>query len=471
MIRPPDEKRITDDWRPLIVLAALAVLVKVPTIGTPAFWDETAWLGQAGWLASNGLTGAMPGLRPDGQFFGHPPGLHLAVAVLFRVFGQSIEVAHVLIALLGAVGVCATYALVRTRHDAKTALLAALLLLLSPTWFSNAGMFLGDLPVAALGTLSAVLVMRGRLLAYCVVASAMVLIKEPAVALVAALVAWRILSRWPVSWASLRDALPYAAPLLAFIAFITAQKIASGQFFFILAFEADPLIDAGIAATLRDAAKITAWLFVAQFRWVLTLAIVLDLVVNREARRRPELLLCVLVALGSGYTFSVIYYMPRYVLPVLPFFYALGAVSLMSLARMPLRQQATGAAAVALTLWCLARDHLRGHGEDNLRYLGIVRAHQAAIAEIETRFAGARILATWPAAAELSDPLLGYVSRPLPVKWFAGATDLAEADLAVVASPANRDAARLETLLRDDGWVAVVTQRSGPAAIHAYRRR
>ena len=471
MIRPPDAKRITHDWLPLILLAALAVLVKVPTIGTPAFWDETAWLGQAGWLESNGLSGVMPGRRPDSQFFGHPPGLHLVAALLFRVFGPSIEVAHALIAVFGAVGVGATYAFVRAAHDAKTALLAALLLLFSPTWFSNAGVFLADLPVAALGVLSAVLVMRERVVAYCVVASVMVLLKEPAVAVVAALVAYRLLRRWPVSRASLRDALPYAAPLLVFIAFITAQKIASGRFFFILAFEADPLIDGGIAATLRDAAKVTTWLFVAQFRWVLTLAIALDLVVNREARRRPELLLCVLVVLGSGYTFSVIYYMSRYVLPVFPFFYALGAVSLMSLARTPRRQQATGAAAVALTLWCLARDPLRGHGEDNLRYLGIVRAHQAAVAEIESRFAGARLLATWPVAAELSDPLLGYVDRPLPVKWFAGAATLGDADLAVVASPANADARRLEALLRDAGWVPVVTHRSGPAAVNAYQRR
>ena len=464
-------KRITDDWRLLVFLGVLAVLVKIPTIGTPAFWDEGSWLGQAGWLAQNGLSTALPGLRPDGQFFGHPPGLHFAAAVLFRVFGPSIEVAHALIALLGAVGVCATYALVRTAHDARTALLAALLLLLSPTWFSNAGVFLADLPVAALGVLSAVLVMRGRLLAYCVVASAMVLLKEPAVALVAALVVFRLLRRRPVSRASWRDALPYAAPLLVFIAFITAQKIASGRFFFILAFEADPLLDTGIAATLRDAAKITGWLFVAQFRWVLTLAIAIDLALNREARRRPELLLCGLVVLGSGYTFSVIFYMSRYVLPVFPFFYALGAVSLMSLARTPLRQQATGAVAVALTLWCLARDPLRGHGEDNMRYLGIVRAHQAAVVEIESRFGGARILSAWPVAAELSDPLLGYVDRPLPVKWFAGAADLGEADLAVVASPANPDAARLEALLVDAGWVPVVTHRSGRAAINAYPRR
>jgi 4-amino-4-deoxy-L-arabinose transferase-like glycosyltransferase len=101
-----------------------------------------AWLGQAGWLADNGLIRAVPGLRPDAQFFGHPPGLHFAAAVLFKVFGRSIAVAHVLIACLSAAGVCATYMLVRAAHDTRTAVLAAFLLLFSPAWFSSAGVFL-----------------------------------------------------------------------------------------------------------------------------------------------------------------------------------------------------------------------------------------------------------------------------------------------------------------------------------------
>src|SRR5512134_2753233 len=152
-------------------LAALAVLVKIPTLGTGAFWDEAAWLGQAGWLADAGLHRVLPGLRPDAQFFGHPPGLHFAAALLFTIFGKSIEVAHLMIAVLGAIGVCATYAYVRAAHDARTALLAALLLLLSPAWFSSAGVFLADLPVAALGMLSAVAAMRSRLWLYCIAAS------------------------------------------------------------------------------------------------------------------------------------------------------------------------------------------------------------------------------------------------------------------------------------------------------------
>lgn len=452
------------------MLAALALLVKVPTLGTPAFWDEMAWLLQAGWLADNGLFRVVPGLRPDAQFFGHPPGLHFAAAVLFTFFGRSIAVAHVLIACLGAAGVCATYALVRASRDARTALLAALLLLFSPAWFSQAGLFLADLPVAALGVTCAVFVVRGRALAFFIAASCMVLIKETAVALVVALIAYRMLTRLPLTRATFKDVLPYAAPLLVFGAFIMVQKVVTGHFFYIYEYETDALFDVGIRSSLEQAAKITRWLFLAQFRWVLTGAIVLDLLVNPEARRRRELLLLALVAVACGYAFSVLYYMPRYVLPVLPFFHAIGAVSLMSLARTPARQLATGAVAMALTLFSLAFDRVRGNGEDNLDYVTIARMHKATADEAATRYADARILSAWPTAWQLKDPLLGYVSAPLRVKWFTGPADLAEADVVVVADPANPDANRLEALVRSAGWRVASRRAHGAHVITIYQR-
>ena len=375
------------NWRPLMLLAALAVLVKVPTLGTPAFWDEMAYLAQAGWLADAGLWKVVPGLRPDAQFFGHPPGLHFLAATLFNVFGRSIEVAHVLIACFSAIGVAATYVLVRAAHDVKTALLAALLLLLSPTWFSAAGFFLADLPVAALGILCAVFVMRDRLLPYLVTASCMVLIKETAVALVVALVAFRLLTRWPLTRATLKDAARWAAPLLASMAFALVQKAVTGKFFFIFDYEFEPLFDPGLQSSLLQAARISHWVFIAQSRWVLSAAIVLNLLTNAEARRRRELLLFALVMLMSGYAFSVLFYTERYVLPVLPFFYALGAMSLMSLARAPRAQWSLGTLVVGLALWTLVRDPWRDNGEDNLQYLGVVRTHQEAAREVESRYA------------------------------------------------------------------------------------
>ena len=246
------------------------------------------------------------------------------------------------------------------------------------------------------------------------------------------------------------------------------QKSRHRRFFYIYDFETDALFDAGLASSLRQAARISRWILVAQFRWMLTGAIVLNLLTNPEARRRRELLLFALVAMASGYTFSVLFYMPRYLLPVLPFFYALGAVSLMSLARTPLRQLAAGAAALALTLWSLARDPIAATARTTCSTSEIVRMHQAAAREVETRYAEARIVSAWPTAAELADPLLGYVTAPLRVTWFADEGDLADADIAVVARPANDVTSRLEALIQSAGWHAASQWRHGVHMITVY---
>jgi hypothetical protein len=261
---------------------------------------------------------------------------------------------------------------------------------------------------------------------------------------------------------------PYAVPLLVFGAFVVLQKMVTGRFFYIYAFETDALFEFSIGSAARRAAEITRWLFVSQFRWVLTLAIALHLLVSPEARRRRELLLFALVAVASGYVFSVLFYMPRYLLPVLPFFYALGAVSVMGLARGGRRQLAAVATSLGITIWSLATDPYRGHGEDNMRYVGIVRMHQEAAADVSARYSSARILSAWPVAAELGDPLLGFVREPLNVKWFAGPQDLAEADVAVVSDPANAQAAEFLALLRNSGWTAVSARRQGEHSITVY---
>ena len=66
-------------------LAALVVLLKLWTLHTPAYWDEIGWLGSAHELAQGNLLRAIPGARPAGMFWGHPPGLHLLIATIWKV--------------------------------------------------------------------------------------------------------------------------------------------------------------------------------------------------------------------------------------------------------------------------------------------------------------------------------------------------------------------------------------------------
>lgn len=456
-------------WLPLALLATLLLALKLPTLGTPAYWDEMGWLEQARALSEGSLLKAIPGLRPAAMFWGHPPGLHLTLATLWKLFDPSPASAHLLIAGFAATGVCAAFLLGRLLADQKTAWLSALFLLLSPLYLAQSGMFLADVPVAALGILSAYLALQRRFRAYLVCASCMVFFKETALALVAALVLYRVLFAVPHPRATLREAVYLAVPGLLLGAFFVLQKLTTGHFFFIYDFDIE-LFHLTADSVRNQFVRITRWVFVEQHRFVLTAVIALNLLLHPAARRRGELRLFLLVLLLSGYSFSVLYFLPRYLLPVLPFFYLLAASALLELARGRRRQLVASLATLAFLIWSLTAQRFRGNGETDLSYLRVVALHRTMAERLATSHAGERIVTVWPLTDELSRPFVGYVATPLPVKRFSAGGDLQGSDLAVVGAPAERRAAELRRVLREQGWILLQRLGAGPLELALYRR-
>jgi 4-amino-4-deoxy-L-arabinose transferase-like glycosyltransferase len=453
----------------MVSLAVATILLKLPTLDTPAFWDEMGWLRQAHGLEEAGLRTAIPGLRPASAFWGHPPGLHLSLAALGRVFGVSVDTAHALIAVFAAIGVCATFLLARFWYGVRTAWLAALLLLLSPIYLAQSGMFLADVPVAALGALAAYFVVRDRYIPYVACASYMVLLKETAIVLVVALLLYRFVVMNPVRQARLRDVARYSIPLAVIGAFILLQKAITGKFFFIYDFDVE-LFQRTPALMWAQFRLVTQTIFIDQYRFIFTALIALNLLVNPKARRR-ELWLFVFVVVLSGYAFSVLYYLPRYLLPVLPLFYILAAASILDLARRPGLQLAAAGVALGMMIWSLTSQPLRVNGETSFRYLDIVAMHKAVIDALARDRPDARVLTTWPHTGELTWPLFGYVREPIHAQHFRAESDLREADVILVSQPANGPEVALRELARRGAWRLIVRQEKESAWVELYARR
>ena len=455
----------------MVSLAVTAILVKLPTLDTAAYWDEIGYLHEARWLSEVSLLKAIPGLRPAGEFFGHPPGLFLILAAVGKIFGVSVNTAHLLIAVFAAVGVCATFLLARYWHGTGAAWLAALLLLLSPVYIGQSGFFLADVPVAALGALATYFLLTDRYGPYVACASTMVLLKETAIALVVALLLYRFVVLNPLRQARLRDVARYSIPLAVIGGFMLLQKATTGYFFFIYDFDTAMFV-LTLDSVRHQFGAITRWIFIDQHRFIFTALIALNLLANARARRRELWLFAFLVVL-SGYSFSVLFYLPRYLLPVLPLFYILAAASILDLARggrTRLRPVAAAAAALIMMSWSLVTHPLAGNGETSLRYLDIVAMHRAAIDRIAVDRPEARVLTTWPLREELTRPLFGYVQRPIDTKGYRADSDLSGADLVLVSQPANGPEVRLRELARRDAWRLIMRQEKESAWIELYAR-
>ena len=399
-------------------LAALVLAAKASVLGTPAYWDELGWLGRAFALSDGSLIRALPGFRPADAFSGHPPGLHLIFAVLAKFAGASLVTAHVVSTAFAAAGVCFTYLLGKHLVDRTTGLVAALLLLLSPMYFAQAGMFLADLPVAALAAGSVYFALIGRRLGYVILASAMVLIKETSAAVVVALLVYELLVSKPRLSLKSPTLWIHSAPLVVLGAFFIWQKLATSYVWLIYpGGSEEPGLTSSLRVVAHEAIRASTWLFVAQSRVVLTVAIALACLLRPEVRRRRELWLLALIGLLTVYPYAVSgqFFLPRYLLPALPFFYLAGAWSLMRLVTVPAWRTALAIVTLAGMTMSLVRQPFFGSAELAMRYRDVVAVHQEMAAAIAHDFPGARVLTLWPHTAELEQPRFGYVTQPMIV--------------------------------------------------------
>lgn len=397
--------------RVVLVLGALVLLAKLPTLATPYHWDETLWVGLAHRLAAVPLWQVLPGCHPPTLFGGRPPGLYLPLAALFKTTGPSIWLSHLAVAAVAAVGVVFTFRLGALLYGRPAGILAALFLFLNPMYFAQAGMFVADLPVAAFGVATVYWALRRRYVPYLAFAVVLVLLKETALAIIFAVSVYVLVRERRRGFAGAAGAaLAAAVPLLLMGLYYAAQKLTSGIFFVHYA-EPFDWLQPGLA--LGQLRAVTRWLFAEQLRWIFTGLIAANLVSNPAARRRPELLLFGLITLCSGYAFSVLYFLPRYLLPVMPYCCVLAAGALIELFPGRAVHMTLGGGLVLLLALRLPGTERPGNREWDLGYRAAVQTYATTAAHLEHDHGGARILATWPLTAYLRRPELGYVRAPL----------------------------------------------------------
>jgi hypothetical protein len=453
--------------------AALVFFAKLPILDVPYYWDEMAWVSQARWLSEVNLLRALPGLRAPDAFWGHPPGLHLTLASLAKIFGYSIVLSHLIPVCFAFIGVWFTFLLGRLLYDAKTGFFAALFLFLSPMYFAQSGMFLADLPVASLGIMSVYFALRRNYPAYLLSATYMVFIKETSIALLVALLLYLFLRTRPKTKENLLVLVKYSIPLFLIGLFFVWQKLTTGHFFFIY----DPLkfniklFELTPRSIFDQFAWITNLVFIEQHRYIFSALVVANLVINKSSRGRPELWLYFFICLFSGYSFLVLFFLPRYLLPVLPYLYLLGAWSLMELVKPAAWKTPAAVVTLSAMIWSLATQPFAGSAEFNLRYLDVVRLHKEMCEFIASEFPDARILTAFPHTVELQNPHLGYVKESLSVIPVHAKQDRWKADLILVSPvPVTSRMKELRTYAMKNDWQLIRRLDKEPVVTELYGR-
>jgi len=306
----------------------------------------------------------------------------------------------------------------------------------------------------------------------------MVFLKETGIAVIMAWLIYRVVTTRPKSKNEWVELAYYTIPLALIGMFFVLQKLTTGKFVFIyppgLHFD---LFQLNSGAALRHAKEITLWIFIHQYRFLLSSVIALSLIVKRDFR--AEFLLFLLVCLFSGYSFTVMYFLARYLLPVLPFFYLLAAWALLNLFKSVTGKLLSAGTAVALMTFALFTQPFIGNAEFSPRYLDAVRANQEMAKFIEGAFPHAQILTLWPHNTELNLPAMGYVKTKLNVPWVSmneaavswDPRQIEHTDLMyVTVTPPSLSMAELTKIAPESRWKLIHTVVHGPVRNELYQR-
>lgn len=187
-------KELTEPWT-LVLIALLAAFVafKWRYLGLPFFWDE-AWVYAPAVKAMyrNGLS-----LLPDAidplLSRGHPLLFHVAGAGWMHVFGPSRTAMHAFALAVSVLLVVTVYLCGTRLASRQVGLGAALLLMANEMFLAQSAILLPEVLLALTTLLAAWAYLERKPWAYVAAATCALLTKEPALVLVVALLAWRLL--------------------------------------------------------------------------------------------------------------------------------------------------------------------------------------------------------------------------------------------------------------------------------------
>ena len=430
--------------RPAIPLFAVLFfpffLAHLTLLKLPYYWDEAGYFVPAaldllrhGWWVPHSTL-------PNG----HPPLLMAWLAVVWSVFGFTPLVTRSAMLVCAAAALWGLYRLGEEVADERTARWSVLLYAVTPLFFAQSSLAQLDLPATMFVLWALVFRARRQPARYAMAAAAACLSKDTALVAFFALALVdlaQLVRRRPGLQEWMRQLAPHLLPAVVLAGWYACNHAVTGYWVGNPQYLAYNVGNAAFSPPriLLSLARRLWQLLGYNGTWLLTLLGAFSLLHRRRgqrpggapgeaprksgaAARRPRRfadLVAVIVAYVLFHSVLGGAVLARYLLPALALYILLLTPALLRLGD-ALRTDGCRPLLVACTAFLMVNwiwnPPYPFPFEDNLAYATFIRLHQQADAWLQQHPPRGPVLTAWPAAGELHDPDLGYVSHPLPVE-------------------------------------------------------
>ncbi len=431
--RPPDRfTEISPNWRlALGWLAALfgaEVALHAPLLRLPYFWDEAGYFVPAARdLLLNGSLiphSTLPNV--------HPPLVMAYLALCWKLAGFAPTVTRAAMLLVAAFALLGAFRLAELVANREVAIAATVCTGLYPVFFAQSSLAHLDLAAAGLTLWGLQAYLRDRRGQTAMWFSLAALAKETAILAPLALLAWELLLpllkrhdalRWfsRPSWRRCLALLAPAAVLATWFGYRywrTGNALGNAEFVrYNLLDTLNPLriVIAGVQRMWQAAGYMNLFLLTAAAVLAMWFPPLPD-----EGGERPRIapaIQAAFLAVVAAYVLALSVVggavLARYMLPVVPLVIIVCVSTLWR--RISSWRLVVGIVCLGFVLGLFVNPPWGFAPEDNLAYRDYVVLHEAADAVVSTKYAHARVLTSWPASDELSQPYLGYVKTPVRV--------------------------------------------------------
>lgn len=416
----------------------------VPTRSIPYWWDSAGYIvvGARNLIASNfwPLDVGIPGA------YAHPILFPLLIAVLWKVFGESLLLSHLVNLFFS--GLLLTYVFLLGRqltgnklHGAFIGAIAGMLLLFTPLFYAQLGIIYLEIPATAFAVMTVYYFLKRQFVPYLIASVLMLLIKEVAVFVILVLLFVLTLETLVIPFVKTRKiqlkkwflaCLLWGSPLLAVALWLLYHKLMFGWWLIPPNSESTLTDKREIGPILQQIVRVGTFLFFYQWRFLMTLFFVVileELLIKEKLRRyfwHPNLLSLILLPIAAIVLFGVTEYLHRYILITLPFFYLLFSYCFITFFK-DRSAKTISLIMICCTLiiaflfstsWNNKRVINSWHFlpiEDNLEYLDVVDLGRQVSRYLTLYHPDATVLTAFPTNYMLSQPFQHYVKKPFTV--------------------------------------------------------
>jgi hypothetical protein len=406
---------------------AVVFLLHLPLLGLPYFWDEAGYYIPA---ARDLLFTAslIPHSTPSS---GHPPLVMAYLAGWWKLAGFTPLVTRGAMVLVSTFALLGVFRIARRVSNLEVAVASTLCTGLYPVLFAQSTMAHVDLAAAGLTLWGLDYYLGRRIWPSALWFSLAVLAKETAILTPLALLGWDFLRpyvtrsfRQPVCDPELRWHLPLLAPFAILGLWYLYHLWRTGYMF------GNPeFFRYNVQSTMHPLRMLLAlgmrvwqafgylhlWVLTLLMAWAMTRRPLRDGEYERPRIDLPVQFVFAAVTLTYIVALAIVggAILARYMLTTVPLLIIVAISTLRR--RIRAWRWLVLAVCLAFVTGLFWNPPYGFSPEDNLAYRDYILIHEEAERFLEARFPMARVLTAWPASDELSQPYLGYITRPMQV--------------------------------------------------------